>query len=65
VDRNTGSRNVCSADRQNLRDRRSRSRRSAQDAAVPLTRRDLLIVTLLSSLGLWAAVLSFASTVPR
>jgi hypothetical protein len=32
---------------------------------VPLIRRDLLIVTLLSSLGLWAAVISFASTVPR
>jgi hypothetical protein len=37
-------------------DRPSRESRSAQDAAVPLARRDALIVALLLSLGLWAAI---------
>src|SRR3984893_12143805 len=42
-------------DQRSLRDRPSRSDRSAREAALPLTRAALLIVVLLS-LGLWAAI---------
>ncbi len=49
----------------NLRDRPSQSSRSDQESVAPLTKGDLLIVTFVSSLWLWATVCAMASAAFR
>jgi hypothetical protein len=56
VDRNTILEYGYLADDRSLRNRPSPPRRSARGAAVPLTGIAGLIVAVLSSLGLWAAI---------
>jgi hypothetical protein len=50
---------------QSLEDPPSRSNPSDQDGIAPLTRGDLLLVTFVTSLWLWAAVWALASAAFR
>jgi hypothetical protein len=49
----------------NVQQKPSRSRLSPQQAAIPLTKGDLLIVAFVSSLWLWAAAFAMTSAALR
>jgi hypothetical protein len=56
---------LSSAHSRRRQDLPSRSNPSDQDSVAPLTRGDLMIVTFVTSLWLWATVWAFASAAVR